>query len=185
MRRGWLLVLLLSLGVNVGLGIATLQRNRQASALTPAVAVGADQPGISTAPDDTAAAAAQADRRLRQLVDRLHLDAQQGRKFSRIHHEAISRIRERQQEVRQARWQLHRLYLAGGASPDSVRQSVALLTAAQGRLDSLVAETLLQEMALLAPEQRGEYLRMMPWQQRPRGLRQGGGSRRSGHRSGR
>lgn len=63
---------------------------------------------------------------------------------------------------------------------DGIRRAIAELGQEQAVLDSLVAETVLQEMAVLTPEQRGSYLEMLSFEMGgPRGGRGRGGP---GHR---
>jgi hypothetical protein len=93
-------------------------------------------------------------------------------------HPLITRNRE---AVQQARQQLHAACLEPGTPPDSVRLRVRALTAAQGRLDSVVTETLLQELTQLNSEQRRKYLATMPWDQPP-GKERPGEPRGRGHR---
>jgi hypothetical protein len=47
--------------------------------------------------------------------------------------------------------------------PDSIRSAVRELTGRKAVLDSLVTETMLQELDSLNPQQRERYLRILPW----------------------
>jgi Spy/CpxP family protein refolding chaperone len=78
-------------------------------------------------------------------------------------------IVERRREVERARQDFHDACRSAAADPDSLRRLVKRLTLAQGRLDSLVTESLLRELETLTPEQRDRYLEAMPWSAHGRG----------------
>jgi len=107
--------------------------------------------------------------RFRHVADRLELTPEQRATFRELKMSAVPFIRNNRQEVIQARRLLHAACTAETVSPESVRRYVSQLARAQGLLDSLVTETLLQEMMLLSPDQRELYLEMMPWERGPGG----------------
>jgi Spy/CpxP family protein refolding chaperone len=58
---------------------------------------------------------------------------------------------------------------------DRIRRAIAELGREQAVLDSLVAETVLQEMSILDPDQRRRYLEMLPFEKDGRVGRRGRG----------
>jgi Spy/CpxP family protein refolding chaperone len=163
MKSGWILLLLLSAGLNLGLGYALLTQDTSDWDAPPARQTGGWDPGARWADHDSATWAEMARHRFRRLADRLDLSEEQQEPFRRIKRETFPRIRQGRQEVRRQRGLFHTACLAAEVDPDEIMKRARQLSAAQARLDSLVTSALLAELVLLEPEQRRRYLQMMPW----------------------
>lgn len=162
MRRGWLLLFLLSIGLNLGLGYAVLERRGQPVKESREFSDRRSRrqgPGRSRGAED----ARFMERRLNRLVRYLELDAAQEREFRQAHDSMRPLIDSSRRSVQQARAQLWAAYREPAAQPDSVRRRVRALASAQGRLDSVINETLLRELTVLDPEQRQRYLTSLSW----------------------
>ncbi len=183
MKRTWLLLLLLSFGLNIGLGYAVLsRRGTDTDPLSPTLPSYGSGRGVALRDSVQGSTEEFWNRRLNRICRRLQLDPDQEKAFRQVRLETLSEIDTRRQEVRQTRRALHLSCLDPETPPDHVRQLVHTLAVAQGRLDSLVTETLLRELALLTPEQRQRYLATMPWDlqspERPHANRQRYGQHR-------
>jgi len=162
MRRGWLLLFLLSIGLNIGLGYAILERRGQPDTESREFS---DRRGRRQGPGRNREVqdARFMERRLNRLVRYLQLDAAQEKEFRQAHDAMRPLIGTSRRSVQQARAQLWAAYREPAAHPDSVRRRVQALASAQGRLDSVITETLLRELAVLDPEQRQKYLASLSW----------------------
>ena len=171
MKRGWLLLLILSLGLNVGLVLRPLlggppSRPPRGAALG---APGEAQPGHPRWDRF-------AERRLARLAGKLGLDPAQQRQLAAIRQAGLAPMGARREAVHRARLALLAAYRADPADTVAVRARLAELGAAQARIDSLVAAVMLRELAVLTPAQRGGYLEAMPWEgEHPRGAGRGAG----------
>ncbi len=159
MKRSLMLLLVISLGLNLGLASAVFLRT-DGDERRPRRD---GRPG-GLSPDDSVGWQGQMERRWQDIDRRLDLEPEQRQRFRRLRLDALPLVRERMLDVRRARARLHDACRAEDLRPDSLRHLVAGMTGAQGRLDSLITETLLGELELLDPEQRRHYLRMMPLQ---------------------
>jgi hypothetical protein len=188
MRRGWLLLLLLSVGLNLGLGYALLSQRTQAEDTVPGPARGSFERALVA--QDTARIHEMLDRHFERVADRIGLPPELREDLRRTRRAALPRMWQRRQAVDAARRRLHRAFVAEEIRPDSVALCLRELNAAQAGLDSLVSTLMLEEMRKLSPEQRRAYLEHMPLQ-RPgppgpgprdpgRGRRHGGGPRGRG-----
>jgi Spy/CpxP family protein refolding chaperone len=74
---------------------------------------------------------------------------------------------------------LHDLVTSEVVDQDQIRAAIAELGQEQAVLDSLVAETVLQEMAVLDPDQRGRYLEVLSFEKQGYGRTRGRGGRGS------
>jgi len=102
--------------------------------------------------------------RLACLARFLHLDEEQHAEMITIREEMLPRILAERDKVRRTRHAVREEYgKPAVVGPARIRLLVRSLTEAQARLDSLVAETMLQEAALLSVEQRTRYFESMPW----------------------
>jgi len=173
MKRVWFVLLALSLGLNAGL-IYTVIAHHRAPAPRDFEELGAppDRPGPRGARrgphrgPDRPAGAGFAQRRLDRMAKWLDLDATQQAAMGAIFEESMPRVLAQRDAVQAARRRAAAQYLKPAVDPDSVRIAVRQLTAAQTALDSLVAETMSREAALLSPEQRARYFTAMPWGER-------------------
>ncbi|MFH1842465.1 MAG: periplasmic heavy metal sensor [bacterium] len=169
MKRGWLVILLLSVGMNLGLGYSVIMRNITPESDPAAHRFPETPRDMHPADQDSASLVRMVQERFGHVADRLELTPEQRSTFQQLKLAAVPFIRTNRQQVIRARQLLHAACTAETVSPESVRAYVSQLAHAQGRLDSLVTETLLQEMMLLSPEQRERYLEMMPWERGPGG----------------
>lgn len=151
MKRVLLLVLLLSAGLNIGLGMALHRARgdqREASSRPwmdhgPGMRPGEAPPGESgghPGPGGGRARLEQMRKRLGPEADRLRREAHAARESLRV---ALSRPAIDEAEV---------------------RARMREMSAAQARLDSTVVETMVRELGEMTPEQRAETLRLMPWE---------------------
>ena len=179
MKRIWVLVLLISLGLNVGLGLRLMKGDSR----------GRQRPHTRTwseshrfegrwAHRDSAARRKMFSRRLERMSDTLGLDADQQEAFAKIHAETGHLLMTRRGIIAEKRTLLHDLVAREDVDRDQFRAAIAELGQQQAVLDSLVAETVLQEMAVLEPAQRGRYLELLPLERGERGGPGGRGGRR-------
>jgi len=194
MKRGWFLLLALSLGLNAGLlyrtlsahdlslpsrdaerGTAALDRsNPEDFAAQPAgVPIGGPPPGGAfpsgcppcvDGPGSPGPCDLLLQNRMQRMASALDLDDTQQTEARAILAEMLPRILAERDRVQRIRVLLHDEYLQPRVAESRVRALVGELAAAQGRLDSLTAETILRESAVLGPDQRLSYFRSMPWE---------------------
>ncbi len=179
MKRIWMLLLLLSLGLNIGLGYKVLTRHADPGEFMRGGSGRFGERGHGrrqhTARDSTAWQQ-MSRQRLARLTVKLELTPEQVEAFTRIQQQTIPQLRQRRMTVGQIRGRLYAACMRNEAGPDSVRQVVTQLNEAHGRLDSLITETLLAELDLLTPHQREQYLNSMPWEIGPGRRGKPGGS---------
>jgi Spy/CpxP family protein refolding chaperone len=184
MKRGWLLLLLLSVGLNIGLGYAVLsgRASGEGSGTRPS-RYARNRP---YALEDSADFQRTMERRFDHLARRLGLSPEVRQELWQSRRATAPHIMAQQRAVREARRRLHEAFSASPAEPDSVRQLLHELGRAQAALDSLVSASLLHDLKLLPPEKRQRYLDLMPWDHHgPREHGRGGpgrGPRRAGER---
>lgn len=191
-RLGWL-VLLISLGLNLGLGYRLLNPPRPWDGpLAPPWGEGpghgpADGPPRGEGPGSELAVD-QGDStqwrrimagRLRRVAERLELTPAQLDVFRATHQENAAGLLAQRHLVEDARARLQAMVAAGEAPPDSVRQAIREVGRSQALLDSLITETMLLEMEVLTPDQRARYLQILPGL---RGSAPGRSPGRGGHR---
>jgi hypothetical protein len=184
MKRGWLLLLLLSVGLNIGLGYAVLSRRTAEEEAGTVPAWRERPPAFAT--EDTAAFRRFMESRFSRLARRLDLSPEVKEELWQSRLAVGPHIMAQQRAVREARQRLHAAFSADPAAPDSVSLRLRELGRAQAALDYLVSASLLHEMMLLPPEQRRLYLDFMPWERHGRPEHERGGpphgSRRPGGR---
>ena len=195
MKRWWLLLLLVSLGLNAGLGfrLATGGRGGEVPAITADPGGGPRDLGIGLALADSATWQTGVERRLTRLQRRLGLEGELAARFADIHRVGARHVRGLGRELQMHRRELRASMVAQDLDPALVRLRVAALAAAQARLDSAVAEAMLAELEILPPESQVRYLATIPWQRWGAGEREGrpdhgprgrGSGRGQGRRSG-
>ncbi len=166
MKRGWILLLVASLGLNAGLLLGG--RGVRGDAAAPGPSRGPAWSGAADAAGgrepDGADWDSLAQRRLGRLAAMLELSPQQRSRLQECRRAAWPGISERRADVRALRRALHEAYHADPIDSARVHDVVAGLALAQGSLDSLVAAALLRELDLLTPAQRAVYLATMPWE---------------------
>ncbi len=147
MRRWWLwIVLLLSLGVNVGilttLAIDHLRRDDSPPAATA---------GLSGRPGP----------RFQNLADRLGLEGERRERFLEIQRRAFESMREERQRLIGARLELRRELVSGSSDRPRIDARLAEVTAAQAALERALIDSLLETREVLDPEQQRMYLRFV------------------------
>lgn len=182
MKRGWLLVLLVSLGLNLGLGYRLWQSGRQEPPAPHPLAHHGPQPGPGE-PDgpDAERWGDFARLRLQRMAERLDLRPDQVDRLAEAQEARGGLLHERRMKVEEARRSLHAMMQADPVDEAAVRAVIADLGRRQAAMDSLAAEAMLQELKILDPGQRERYLRLLPLQ----GGRSPGGIGRRGAREGR
>lgn len=194
MNRLLRLLLLVSIGLNLGLGWALLRDRADSGG--PSRRPHADRTWRERpAPGDSVAWRRVMDRRLERLSAALDLEPRQAEQLQRLQLDNAPLMQAARQRVTDRREAVRAAVDAGvpGDPPggeEGVRGALRELRRAQAELDSLAQEFLLQEFAVLTPEQRGRYARLLPlepWRgDGPRGPgapgegpRHGGGRRRA------
>lgn len=176
-RFGWL-ILLVSLGLNLGLGYRLL--NRPAPPEGPGFLNMEDKGRPLDGPPRRGGPEGRPDRewgvsrrdssqwrqlmadRMDRVARRLELTPEQVEVFRAAHRANEPRILAQRGQVDEARERLQAVIAGEGTDPDSVRRAISELGHRQAVLDSLITETLLQEMEILTPEQRARYLQILP-----------------------
>ena len=157
MRRWIMVILLVSLGINVGLGIRMFHRE---SPERPNRSLGRGHQRRDR-PDSTHWRKV-GDRRLERLVRHLDLSPEQQEIFMAGHRHQGPVLLGQRQKVMKARFQLQEIIAAGKANTHEVRQAINNLGRQEAQLDSLITELILEEMEILEPEQRARYLEILP-----------------------
>jgi len=157
MKRGWLIVLLLSLGLNVGLGVNLLRRDQ-----VPPPLAGERGPADLEAGPDHAQAERFLRRRLERMAAELGLSAEQRTALWNVHAEAGERIFAQRQAMREARAEMHEDLAAPAPDLARIHSVQRRISALQAELDSLVVEVMVRERAVLTPEQRERYRGFFP-----------------------
>jgi len=174
MKRGWFLVLAVSIGLNAGLLASAFVAERWRADPIP-------RPFLCPPGDHGPGRPCEIERgdfarhRLRRLADRLRLDAAQRSRMSAVIEEIMPLVIEERERVQETRLALREEYAKPEPDRPRVRSIVRELNGRQARLDSLVAESMLREADLLTPEQRARYFDAIPWE---REIRRAPGSRR-------
>jgi Spy/CpxP family protein refolding chaperone len=165
MKRGWMIVLLLSLGLNLGLGLGVLRRD------------GPPPPAPRERrwePRDDERAPAMAERFMRKrigdLARRLDLDADQQHALTAIYERTGPEVFRHRQEMRDQRRQIRELILAPDADWAEVAAGLQEQVRLQAVLDSLVVRVMFEERQLLTGPQLDQYRQFTS----PLGERHGG-----------
>lgn len=149
MKRVILLLLLLSLGLNVGMIVKFRQRE---STPWPEGKMNMDHAG-----------------RMRRMGEVLQLSPDQLSAMDRVHREMDEEFQGSRQQMYEMRQHLQETLLAEDLDLDLIRQLTARMAQSRGRLDSLITERLIRELPALTPEQRLEYMHRMPGEGRRHG----------------
>lgn len=161
MKRGWTIVLLVSLGLNLGLGLQLLLTgawsDRSPAEHQPAVALPSPE-----LPDDELAPDPQQierllQRRLDRLSARLDLSPAQRDALWDVHRHRGGQVFARRQELQRARDALQELYATGEPPLADAQAMQRRISTLQAALDSVVVEIMHHERAILTPQQRQEY----------------------------
>ncbi len=188
MKKGWFILLTLSLGLNAGLlivhfaGPMTHRFTPHSFSHNAGHRAGGRQGGGHAGWQDRIHPVLNRvmEHRMGRMADRMGLERSQRDELSMVLQSMIPLILEAKENVAIARESIREEYLTDNVDPLAVRTAVANLSLEQARLDSLVAEAMLQESVLLTREQRERYMRSMPWE---RHTRQGGGGGSPRHRN--
>ncbi|RPJ42747.1 MAG: periplasmic heavy metal sensor [Candidatus Latescibacterota bacterium] len=164
MKRGWFLVLAISIGLNAGLLAMTIAGARREATFLPRPFVSPRGPGGGPEAPLRVEPKAFAMHRLRRLAKTLDLTEDQRTRLAGIVTENMSRIGEEGERVQQARLALREECRKPTPDAAAVRQLVRRINDTQAKLDSLVAETMLREADVLTPDQRVRYFEAVPWE---------------------
>ena len=178
MKKSWLLVLLISVGLNLGLGIrllgdrggpggrAEFRQNREFRGERERWAA-----------HDSVARKKMFTRRLDHMADGLDLSPEQREAFGKVHLDTGRLLMRKRVLIGEKRDLLHSLVTDEQIDRESIHAAIADLGQEQAVLDSLVAETMLQEMEVLEPDQRARYLELLSFRRGGAGHRRGPGGR--------
>lgn len=120
--------------------------------------------------------------RLNRVARRLELTPEQLAVFKSTHQENAAGFLAQRRMVNEAQDRLHSLIIEGTVDPDSVRLAIRAVGRQQAVLDSLITESILGEMEVLNPDQRTQYLQILPiFKNQTQGRRSGRGGRFNGH----
>jgi Spy/CpxP family protein refolding chaperone len=166
MRRGWFILLALSLGLNAGLLFVHFTGSADAPEFPPHErgeegAVGARGPmsgpgGAESFIRD----------RIARAGERLNLSEDQIKSMSEILDGAMPEMMERRQHIWDLRMQMRDEYLRPQVDAGKVQALRVETDLAQSKLDSIMVETMLKEARILTPEQREAYFHLMPFGER-------------------
>ena len=178
MRKVWMLILLVSVGLN--LGLAWRMYHREDAAPDPEDRGGFRHGRAHMAHDDSAGWHHMHEQRIDRITRRLDLSAEQVEGFEAAHRETGRLLREKSLLVKGTRTRLLELATEESLDETAVRETMATLSRQQANLDSLVAETMLEEMRNLDPDQRILYLKLLPLEPGPAMGRRSGRGRGAG-----
>lgn len=198
MKRFVWLLLLLSLGLNLGLGWRLVSRTGS-DGLPDRPRFEQDGPrrgrgpgseaggrgfrdGTRPARGDSLAWRSLMDERLERIAARLELDEEQYAAFREAQLSGMRDFERLRLRVEEAKRRLFALSAADDLEPQAIRDAVAEVRLYRTSLDSLVTETMLKEMGTLDPEQRRRYLAIIPWSKLAGGPDRPGGPGGRDHR---
>jgi len=169
MKKILVLILLLSLGLNISLGMRQWQEERDFNRFIKEKMHG--KPFDHRAPGGKCGPGGCPDgdfwqgvmkRRLAHVTNLLGLNSQQAEAFQKTHQEAAQRFLAQRVKVQEARHQLMEAASAAEMDVDTLRFLMAEAGRQQVKLDSMVTETMLKEMEILDAGQRLQYMRILP-----------------------
>ena len=161
MRKLLFPLLMLSLGLNVGLLYHQFagERGAEPSAQRPPAPRGEGWRGGGRELD--------AERFVRHrvaiLTEALDLDEEQRARVRETLEDLIPRIAERRRSMMETRRSMQEELAGSPLDAEEFRRRRARLNRAQAEIDSLVAEAMLAEVAVLTPDQRSRYLELTPF----------------------
>jgi len=171
MSRRWLgLLLLLSVGVNVGiLSVLALERLRAGEVATAAPPAGEPPagppfdplPGVGAPGREGDGIPPALGWRLRQLSDRLGLEGEQAKEFLEIQRRFFLATRQRRARILDLQERFRRELGAPEPSRERVEALVGQLGEELAGLDAELASSVLETRTLLGPEKEQEYLRIL------------------------
>lgn len=152
MKRVWVILLLLSLGLNIGLGLHVLRDRGTVVDRTQRAGRWSN-----TAVIDRERVDHQQRRRLERMIRDLNLDETQRAQLTRLHQEASGEVFARRTELASLRERMHTLFTAPSSSWSDLRDVMRQHSDAQAELDSLVVDVMFRERGVLSPAQRQQY----------------------------
>lgn len=158
MKRGWLIVLLLSLGMNLGLGLNALIGTLPDQGADPAE----QQDRVLDIPVDRAGTERFLGRRLERMAARLGLSPEQKEALWEIHLADGRTIVARRRELQQARMALQQLLSESDPGLEEIQAAQHEISVLQASIDSVVVRVMFQERAVLTPEQLPAYRGLFP-----------------------
>jgi Spy/CpxP family protein refolding chaperone len=159
MSRLTRLILLISLGLNLGLGWNLLRAQRAEGPRPPVVGRGwRDHP----APEDSASWHRLMQKRVDRLASLLALEPEQTAQLEQLQKSNAPLVRAQRECVEVARLRVREVAAADFGDDAVIRSALAGLRRAQAGLDSLTQEFLMQEFAVMTAPQRARYLELLP-----------------------
>ncbi len=159
MKRLTLFLLLISLGLNVGLGV----RMYQAGKSVPPWAGGKGMAPRSEEGQRWNRRPGRGGHPRQAMFKDLDLSVDQQSQLTAMREEHREDMFEQRQNLGEFRQELRTLLQAKVLDRERIAAIRSRHGHEQARLDSLVTERLLQELEILTPEQRERYLDRMPW----------------------
>lgn len=159
MKRWWVwVVLLLSLGVNVGI-LATLgaQRLRGPGPAAPATPTEPSPRRLPSGPGPG----------MQRLADRLGLEGETRQRFLDIQRDAFETMRGEREKLQSARQALRRELASEQPDRQRVESLLAEVSATQAALERALVGSFLETRALLDPDQQRLYTRFVEERLRP------------------
>lgn len=159
MNRVWPIILLISLGLNVGLGIGLWRHHRADHMPPPHELPRPGAPGVGPHGEGPPAEVAEllVQRRLERMTRELHLDSTQAESLHALHRERGDRIVASRRQQRDLRHALRQLLEDPQTDWNEVYAVIARQSQLQARLDSTIARIMFEERKILTPEQRTRY----------------------------
>ncbi len=169
MKKILILVLLLSVGLNIGFGLRFLRDDEGNNRGKPGWGArgGLDSgrhggPGHRGGDRDGTFWRGVMERRLDQVADQLGLADEQAESFKMAHKAAAEKFLAQRILVKEARGRLMAAVSQEDYDTAALRPLIADVGRQQAKLDSMVTETMLQEMEILNEDQRRLYLNILP-----------------------
>jgi Spy/CpxP family protein refolding chaperone len=178
MKRGWFVLLALSLGLNAGLLYVQLSSRDEVPdrhARQGMMREGPGPVGPMGHPDGPPGFIRD---RLGRVGDRLNLSEDQIEGMSEILKAVMPELLEGRETIRGLRAEMREEYLRPQVDARRIQELRRETVKAQSQLDSIMVETMLEEAKLLTPEQREAYFDLMPLGERGKhgaGMRRGHG----------
>ena len=171
MSRVWFLVLAVSLGLNAGLLYVQWRMSGMQGEERIERKGGRDYPRRGGPPHGRPGTVEEMrERHMERLSRRLDLSEEQREALDALTQETFPGIAEKRRELSDARRQIAEAFREEPYEEGRVREQLLELGRIQKQLDSLVAESIVREGELLSEDQRGKYVRGMPWgRHAPRG----------------
>ncbi len=147
MKQAWIIAAVLSIGLNAGLLIRGCDRGGQPPGRPPELRQILDA-------------------HLERMADGLGLSEAQQQDLRAAHETLFPEILDQSRRLREMRHDLAQNYRGETVDPVAFRRIASEISKEQARLDSLIVDVMLYEAAVLTPEQRQQYERIMPWARR-------------------